>query len=349
MKKWDIFCNVVDNYGDIGVSWRLARQLANEFGQKVRLWVDDLESFRRINPDAADRDYSKGVEVRHWGKSFPEVEPADIVIEAFGCRLPENFVERMKEKKPVWINLEYLSAEDWVEDCHLLPSPRPPLVKYFFFPGFSKDTGGLILEKDLFERRGNFRKKIFWENLGLDPGDRLCISLFCYENPPIGNLFEAWEKGEREILCLVPEGKIASKTGSFSRGNLEVRIIPFVPQEEYDPLLWACDINFVRGEDSFVRGQWALKPFVWQIYPQEDETHFRKLNAFLDLYCRDLMVSDAVRAMWLAWNGKGDVALAWKAFLNAVPLLEAHGKHWADRLSGNNLVKNLVDFSNRKS
>ncbi|WP_187492385.1 elongation factor P maturation arginine rhamnosyltransferase EarP, partial [Pantoea agglomerans] len=22
---WDIFCTVVDNYGDIGVTWRLAR------------------------------------------------------------------------------------------------------------------------------------------------------------------------------------------------------------------------------------------------------------------------------------------------------------------------------------
>ena len=46
--SWDIFCTVVDNYGDIGVCWRLARQLAAEHGFAVRLWVDDLASFARL-------------------------------------------------------------------------------------------------------------------------------------------------------------------------------------------------------------------------------------------------------------------------------------------------------------
>ena len=42
---WDIFCTVIDNYGDIGICWRLARQLRVDDGQRVRLWVDDLTSF----------------------------------------------------------------------------------------------------------------------------------------------------------------------------------------------------------------------------------------------------------------------------------------------------------------
>ncbi|MBY0444112.1 MAG: elongation factor P maturation arginine rhamnosyltransferase EarP, partial [Burkholderiales bacterium] len=38
--RWDIFCRVIDNYGDIGVCWRLARQLSFEHGFAVRLMVD---------------------------------------------------------------------------------------------------------------------------------------------------------------------------------------------------------------------------------------------------------------------------------------------------------------------
>lgn len=353
MKRWDIFCNVIDNFGDIGVSWRLSRQLANEFGQKIRLWVDDLDSFRRINPEAeiVSIQHSKGVEVRRWEDPFPDVSPYEVVVESFGCRLPENFLERMKEKKPLWINLEYLSAEEWVKGCHLLPSPCPPLMKHFFFPGFFRETGGLILEKDLVERRQVFDKRDFWKKRDIEPDERLKVSLFCYENAQLDSLFAAWEKGKTGILCLVPEGKIASEVGSFSRGNLEVRVIPFVPQENYDHLLWACDINFVRGEDSFVRAQWAAKPFVWQIYPQQEEAHMKKLEAFLSLYCRGLedRAADAAKAMWLAWNGKGNVGPAWEAFLNSRDVIEVHGRHWANEISGNNLAMNLVDFSMRKS
>jgi len=366
-QNWDIFCNVVDNYGDIGFSWRLARQLANEYGQKVRLWVDDLSSFCRICPEGRmiETQHCKGVEVRHWGSPFPDVLPFDIVVESFGCRLPERYLEKMAQmpQKPVWVNLEYLSAEDWVRDSHGMPSPHPklPLVKYFFFPGFSRDTGGLLLEKDLLEQRDAFlndpdSRSNFWRELGVDPQGRTRISLFCYENPALDSLFGAWAEGEEAILCLVPEGRIVRQvkdffgSGPLSSGSLEVAVIPFVPQEKYDCLLWACDVNFVRGEDSFVRAQWAGKPFVWQIYPQEQAAHLKKLDAFLSRYCEELdsSAASAVGAMWQAWSGNGDAGSAWRNFIECRMELDAHGRSWAAQLSGNNLASNLLDFCRRR-
>lgn len=361
--NWDIFCNVVDNYGDIGVSWRLSRQLANEYGMNVRLWVDDLESFIRLCPEGkkVESQRLKGVEVRHWVYPFPEAIPGEVVIESFGCQLPESFVEKMAsmEKKPAWINLEYLSAESWVEDCHGMPSPRPPLVKHFFFPGFTQRTGGLILERDLLDRRREFRQgweQAYWQAQGLEPGERLKVSLFCYENPALESLLDAWSQGNESMLCLVPEGRISGAVkrflgnGSDSKGNLEVGFIPFVEQEKYDLLLWACDINFVRGEDSFVRAQWAQKPFIWQIYPQEGGAHLKKLDAFLDRYCEGLIESSsaALRRMWGAWNGMEDVGPAWASFSDARAELDAHGPTWAEAISGNNLAANLVAFVSGK-
>ncbi|MCK6396780.1 elongation factor P maturation arginine rhamnosyltransferase EarP, partial [Zoogloea sp.] len=172
--RFDLFCRVIDNYGDIGVCWRLARQLAAEHGHPVRLWVDDLRSLQPLLPESdpgATAQTQHGVEIRHWptatGEEFTENWSADaadavgdVVIEAFACELPPAFVAAMaaiatQARPPAWINLEYLSAESWAEDCHGLASPHPtlPLTKYFFFPGFGERSGGLLRESELLARR----------------------------------------------------------------------------------------------------------------------------------------------------------------------------------------------------
>ena len=376
----DIFCTVVDNYGDIGVCWRLAKQLSNEHGIAVRLWVDDLVSLRRlcpeINPELPAQ-HSHGVKIRHWSPAFPETAPAHLVIEAFACELPQSYVAAMaaQQHKPVWINLEYLSAEDWVADCHGLPSPHPslPLVKYFFFPGFTSQTGGLLLERDLLARRDAFQNDAqaitaYWQSLDMPPPkpDETRVSLFCYENPVLPELFTAWAAGSAPVCCLVPEGRTlpqvaaffgqtqAAPGDAFQRGNLEVRVLPFVEQERYDELLWACDINFVRGEDSCVRAQWAGKPFIWHIYRQHDGVHMQKLRAFMNLYCASLPpdAAQALHRLWEDWNGEpasGQAApaspgQAWNDFQSHRSMLRQHAYSWAQQLSASNLALKLLDF-----
>ena len=368
----DIFCNVIDNYGDIGVCWRLALQLATEHGLEVRLWVDDLGTFARLCPEAEvslEMQHCRGVEVRRWEYDFPAVQPADLVIEAFACKLPQSYIEAMaaQQHKPVWINLEYLSAEEWVESHHRLPSPHPtlPLTKYFFFPGFTGQTGGLLLERDLLARRDAFqgdlaRQQAFWRSVGTEmpAAETLKISVFAYENNALHGLFDAWAEGAQPVLCLVPEGRILPQAGqyfgdaapcagkAYSRGNLQVRVLPFIEQERYDELLWACDVNFTRGEDSCVRAQWAARPFIWHIYPQHDAVHWKKLHAFLNLYnaSLDVAASQAVQGLWKAWNQESGAGQAWPAFVEARVGLEHHAQRWARQLAGNNLALNLLDF-----
>lgn len=389
----DIFCTVVDNYGDIGVCWRLARQLANEHGAAVRLWVDDLKSLQRLCPkvDAAlDEQHCRGVEVLRWhqthGRGVPHAFPhpqsassqalarwgekvAELVIEAFACELPERYVAAMaaQEHKPVWINLEYLSAENWVEGCHKLPSPHPrlPLIKYFFFPGFTPQTGGLLLERDLIARRSAFQHDpraiaAFWQGLGVPQpqADELRVSLFSYENPALPELLHAWEEGAHYLTCLLPEGRALPQVAAYfgqehgragdvwQRGKLCVQVLPFVEQERYDELLWACDINFVRGEDSFVRAQWSGKPFIWQAYPQHDGVHMQKLRAFIVRYCAGLPpdAAQALQGLWEAWNGENGLPAGWNDFAVRQSMLLQHAQVWAQVLSGNSLVLNLLDF-----
>ena len=285
---WDIFCHVVDNFGDIGIAWRLARGLVAEHGLSVRLWVDDMQAFQRIwptvDPEAAEQS-CEGVTVRAWLTPFPATEPAQVVVEAFGCPLPESYLAAMSAQSPppVWINLEYLSAEPWVADHHGLPSPHPslPLTKYFFFPGYTPATGGLLAEANLDARRAAFTRSqipAFWRRFEMNPpeDDELRVSLFAYENPALPALLDAWAADERPVTCLVPEGRVIPQLAAWlsvaglragdahRRGALQLHILPFLDQDQYDHLLWACGLNFVRGEDSCVRAQWAARPLVWQ-------------------------------------------------------------------------------------
>ncbi|WOX06249.1 elongation factor P maturation arginine rhamnosyltransferase EarP [Microbulbifer pacificus] len=373
-KRWDIFCCVVDNYGDIGVTWRLARQLAAEHDQAVRLWVDEPAAFLRLCP-TADASLSSqridGVEVCHWSQDFPQVEVADVVIEAFACNLPASYIEAMAvgERKPLWLNLEYLSAEAWVAGCHVLPSPQAGgLQKFFFFPGFTEGTGGLLRERDLLTRRRAFQavpnaRRDFLAQIGVTPADdaRL-ISLFAYENAALADWLDALAVDTRPTLLLVPHGRIEgdlcrwlgvadTEPGSrWQRGNLQVQLLPFLSQHDYDRLLWSCDFNAVRGEDSFVRAQWAGRPLLWHIYQQEEGAHWDKLDAFLDLYCAGLspQAADAQKSLWHAWNGQGDMGAAW---VQAQAHIEEHSRYagdWCDeQVLRPDLASALVRFSGK--
>lgn len=371
-EHWDLFCSVVDNFGDIGVCWRLARQLAAEHAISVRLWVDDLHSAKRLVPSLDTGQACQrvdGVEIHRWDASFPAVEPGQVVVAAFACRLPEVFVEAMahRQPRPVWINLEYLSAESWVADCHALPSPHPrlPLVEHFFFPGFDGRTGGVLREADYAVRRAAFSVEGFRASLGLPPRapGELCVSLFSYENAGLAELLDCWSRGEHPVTCLVPEGRVLASLAPalgagrleagqrLGRGALSVQVLPFVEQRCYDALLWACDLNFVRGEDSFVRAQWAERPFVWHIYAQDEDAHLLKLDAFLERFCAGLDAGSgaALADFWHAWNREQGVAEAWPAFEAALPALSEHVERWAAQLeAAGELASKLVQFCKLK-
>jgi uncharacterized repeat protein (TIGR03837 family) len=372
--RWDIFCHVVDNFGDIGVCWRLARQLAGEYGLAVRLWIDDLAAFSRLCPEIrADQPEQRamGVEVRRWEGDFADAVPGDVVVETFACRLPDSFEAAMarRDPKPVWINLDHLSAEAWVAGYHALPSPHPrlPLTKYFFFPGFTEQTGGLLRESDLERRRQAFTaspaaRTQFLAQIGVPgamPADTLIVSLFSYENIALGNLLEVWSRSSQPVLCLVPLTRCQPELERFTQrrlavgdivraGCLTLCVIPFVPQPDYDRLLWSCDFNFVRGEDSFVRAQWAARPMLWHIYPQQENVHHAKLSAFLDAWCAGLpdAPAAAVREFSLAWNGVGPITdELWERWMGFFPILRQHAEEWQKKLiKQQDLCSRLVQF-----
>lgn len=368
--RCDIFCTIIDNYGDIGVCWRLARQLAGEFGVAVTLWVDDLTTFAKLAPalDPTRPCQSlDAVTVRHWQGEIEMPEPGDIVIEGFGCKLPAGFLQAMRERAvaPLWLNLEYLSAEAWIEDCHGLASVHPGtgLTQHFWFPGFTARSGGLLREGGLLAARDRFQRdaalqREFWTRIGVPEalGLSVRVSLFAYENPAIPGLLSALAESALPRLLLLPEGRalphVAAWAGRvlkpgdrFGRDSLSGVVLPLLVPEDYDRLLWGCELNAVRGEDSFVRAQWAGVPLLWHIYPQDEDAHWLKLEAFMARVENGAVMPALWAEAMRAWNrGDPDPAL-WRAVVADLPALAGPARCWSDELAAaQDLATKLMHF-----
>ncbi len=373
--RWDIFCRVIDNFGDIGVCWRLANILQQDYAQNVRLWVDEPQALAALEPSLnADLNHQTicGIEVCVWKDDFPTTRPGDlpnIVIEAFGCELPANYLQAMLDaaKQPIWINLEYFSAEPWVQGFHAMPSKQANgLDKSFFFPSVLPNTGGLMREADLLQRRDAFNDpttshQAWCKQWGLAKPlkNSFKISLFAYENNALESLFDIWSNStntDQPIEVYLPQGRLLTSAQAYfdrplhagdnlTQGNMTLHILPFLPQSEYDKLLWLCDLNFVRGEESMVRAQWASKPFIWHIYPTDDDAHWDKLNAFLAVYSEDLApaAKQALTEFMQGWNQQTLELQHWQNLSNQWASLQKHAHQWVNRLENlGELTSNLV-------
>lgn len=373
---WDIFCRVIDNYGDVGVCWRLACDLAGR-GDSVRLWIDEHSALRWLSDapaslwDAPPPWQHQGVRILPWALAenlapgqlatladlapAPPARPAprQVLIEAFGCEIPDAYLNALAQLAsgqagpanaigphpwPLWLNLEYLSAEPYVERMHRLPSPvmfgpAAGQSKTFFYPGLTPRTGGLLREPALAQRQAQFDATA-WRRAFLqtrpapaqaaNPIDQATqaswISLFAYEPACLPQWLRAWAQAAQPVQLLAAAGRsqawlrqcwqqlgwagaqqatASTPSTPSTQGALTVHWLPFMPQAQFDELLWACDLNIVRGEDSLVRALWAARPFLWHIYPQHDDAHHGKLQAFMDW----LQPPEHWRAALLQLNG----------------------------------------------
>ncbi len=297
--RWDIFCEMIDNLGDLGVCWRLACNLAAR-AQSVRLWIDNASSLAWMAPAGHG-----WVEVRAWPKHALElqtVEPGDVLVETFGCSPPPcslaHFFGADKDRAACvpdrpkrWINVEHLTAESFAERSHGLPSPvqhgpGKGRARHFFYPGFTQKTGGLLREVDLLQRKAQFHRLDWLAGMGIPHAGERLIALFCYEPAALAALLDHLAQDAQPTHLLVTADRSAAAVRHVlqresARGSLRIGFLPRLSQLDFDHLLWATDLNFVRGEDSLVRALWAGKPFVWQAYPQHDGVHHIKLEALL--------------------------------------------------------------------
>ncbi len=318
--RWVIFCRVIDNLGDAGVCWRLAKQLANEHSLAIDLVIDQPQVLNIFDTDLTRFQ----INIHSWDQA-EHLALGHVTIAAFACRLPAGYQQRLAQKQAKqqtnspqrnWFNLEYLSAESWADSTHLLTSTHASgATETFFMPGFTAKTGGLLREARFQHHQP---RQAIREQWGLD--NQFAVSLFCYANakvPALLTALDTWALQQHtKVVVLVNRSLHAALTtngllpdqpaSGTDSGRVTIQSFDFLTQDNYDNLLLACDLNFVRGEDSWVRAIWAGQPFVWQAYQQDSVTTLAKVEAYLKHWSREsgLPLQHPSAQAYLDWNGR---------------------------------------------
>lgn len=377
----DIFCEIIDNFGDIGVVYRISKELKKIFQNvRIRIVLNRIEEFKAINKKVKDVDYQEidgliCVTEKYVKENMKSFGVSDIFIEAFGCNVPEEYVKQAKENSKLWINLEYLSGEKWIEDFHLCESliDSKTLKKIFYMPGFSEKSGGVIIDSGFLERikygkenREEVFKKYFPE---IDLKNKFVGTVFSYEKN-FENLLETLKNYEKEtVLILMGEktqksfSEILKKNLTEDYGNIvkygKITMIysDFFSQEEYEEIISASDFNFTRGEDSFVRGIILGKPFMWHIYLQEEKAHMDKIKAFTERFKESIALSENEKNIMESYcnlledyndreknsleKGKEDFKIFFEKFEEIDIICEKYSKFLLEKC---NLVKKLYKY-----
>ena len=336
----DIFCQVIDNYGDVGVAYRLAREFKRVYpNKKLRFVINQIEELNLIRK-------SENIEVILY-KDISKIEnSADLIIESFGCEIPKEYMDKALKKSKLIINLEYFSAEKWVDDFHLQESfLGGNLKKYFFIPGLSEKSGGILLDNEFLERKKKVEanKEYYLEKFEIKEKYDLIGSVFSYEKN-FDSLIEELKKLDKKIILLILSEKTQKNfIKYFDNGNNYDKIkfvkLPFFTYDKYEELLALCDFNLVRGEDSFVRALLLGKPFLWHIDPQDENTHIKKLESVLEKYCSN---NKELKQTFINYNiNKDDFSYFFKNFKE----IEKYNKNYANYLIKNcNLMEKLINF-----
>ncbi len=346
-----IFCRVIDNFGDAGVTWRLAKRL-RDLGLAVTLVIDAVDVLAKLvhelDPAASDATV-RGIRIADWDAFEAEVSRGDLsriggvwpslVLETFGCRLPDAVEAGLCDgRERLWVNLDYLSAEAWVEGSHMVWGLHPtlPVKKLWFFPGFTDKTGGLLIEDGLDEARRAFDAPAWKRAHGLKAGLRT-LFFFAYPVNAVDRLAAGLKAAGEPLNIMLAPGEAGEMLGRLLEDDARLHLVrlPFVPQEAFDDILRAADGAIIRGEDSFVRAQLAGTPLLWAVYPTEDKAHEIKLEAWLERFQEAWPEGDGFEAYRAAARHWVDGTLEpgeVKAWLEGLPVQKRAAEAWRDSL-----------------
>lgn len=343
-----ILCQVIDNYGDAGFCLRLARSLAAR-----EIQVSILSDRPEILFELMDDHEKQAIPVAQASQANSFTPSGSVsVIHPFGTSAPSPTIRAAEEKLRAsypdapWLIVDYLSAEPWIDDFHLSKSLHPTsgAESLYIYPGFSKQSGGVILDLDISKKPASHKTISATQK----PEVFNRIFCFCYEKAPLKQFSQALLKGQTLHIPAKPDRRFRAKLGDQNQAPY-IQTIDFVPQSQFDNILGAYDFVFVRGEDSFLRAQLLGLPLVWQIYPTPDKAHWAKLEAFYERYSENL-TPDAratLWQMWCIWNGQVETSnqmkTVWSNVCNNEKELIQNAKNWSSRLKqGKNLVEEII-------
>ena len=346
MKIWHIFSRKIDNFGDIAISLRLSQQLSTQINCQIILFTEFNNTLKTFVPHAKinSKAFNIGrLEIKDIDQDFNMINHPTHIINVFNISIPNSYFNKISNSTR-YIIYEYLSAEKWVEGFHLKLSvtKHEHLKKIFFFPGFTKKTGGLLIEQEVNQE---IKKSLNFFYKKDNSIGTYSFSIFAYSHTDIDNFLNVIDDLKIHVNLYIPEIMLCNKKVSKYKFSHLIRY-PFLSFEDFDTLLVNCDINFVRGEDSLVRAIYSGKPFIWQPYVQENHTHLGKLNAFIDLYFSGLR-EPLFTIISVAFNEWAFGRLSLSSLNDFIENIDELQKYYLDQslanISQKSVINNLIE------
>ena len=360
-----ILCKVVDNFGVIGVTFRMASHLKKiNPSNTVNLIVDNLEAFKKIYSQVdASKKYQivNGINVYDWNafdlcyasfsndkeKAVLSSERLGVILECFQCGRPgwleKILFEDELEKTVHIIMIDYLTAEAYAEDFHLLKSltRRAKVQKVNFMPGFTDKTGGLIIDD-------GWKEAVSYNKDGP-------VLFFTYDKDFSG-VVRALKKS-RFTTILLAQGKGKASFEKAWNENIKnenhpvkLEVLDYLDLYEWDEMLKKCSVLFIRGEETLSRSCLSGIPFIWHAYPQSDEYQLVKVQALLEKMKNYFSTADflCIEKLMLAFNQTktaDDIEKYTDEFLQRIEVLREGYKNFSIDLRKNGeLCSNLMTF-----
>jgi len=355
-----LVCEVLDNFGDAGITWRLACLLADEWHARITIAIDQPALLQLWHQKRRDRQPCD-IKVTKLQDARTTDQPPDLLIAMLGSTVPPAIRAQILAHRVSWVRYEYLTAEPWIDEFHGRSSVKPDdgATEWFYYPGYTSLSGGLLREKNLLAQLRRFtsadpaasgNRSAWMQANKLDsPADHFRVCLFGYAEPSTHHLLESLLALPRPISIFIAQSLAGGL--ALDTSDPRLRVHQWLDQPDFDCLLASCDLSIVRGEDSWLRAQWTGQPMFWQPYRQADAGHLNKLAAFLDrlLAGAEPGAARAIRQAMMCLNDGSDgrdwpnALPAWFDHLSQIRQIH---RAWRDELAlQTTLGERLLSFS----
>ncbi|MDD5455967.1 MAG: elongation factor P maturation arginine rhamnosyltransferase EarP [Candidatus Margulisbacteria bacterium] len=372
----DIFCQVVDNYGDAGYSYRLARALKlHRTDRQVRLFINELHTLAQLLPEldvTRAQQNIEGVDIiiinDQLVKRIQHLQFASLIIESLSSPVPEVFRKQVYSQSQLIFILEHLTAEPAFEAMHGLSAPTGyDIPRYLIAQGLTAKSAGILIEANLPETvRAASGKQLKWRQkwlkpyadiLPFEPETAKTGSLFSYDHDFSSLLCVLQKEIETYVLFILgdlsqqvmrealnQEKAIWLRPDAANLGSIYILFPEMFSQQDYDLLLFTMDFNMVRGEDSLARAILSGKPFLWQAYDQGENYQLVKVNALMQVlenYAENSLVFKNYAELTRAYNWRFSITHCEQPQENYCYFFKnfATIQRWLNRLRGDLLAQ----------
>ncbi len=282
----DFYVDVIDNFWDMGFAYHIAQRLVERKPEvKIRFFSHDKNLFDQISQN----DVSTNITYFDESEKY-SLASSRIIYNFFDKKLDEKYLKSFDFEIQIY-NFTYFMMHKWCQNLHNTSYTTHNLTIRHLVPSLLFDTFWVVIpeQKNIFSRDEIANKyNISQENIS-----KKWVGVFCY-GETFSKIEKEFETFDDTLFFIFDE-----RNRSHAKNALNM---PFLPMQEYYDLMQSFDANIVRGENTLVAGVMTQKPFLWDIYKENNGQHSYKIDEFGAFLRKEFSLSGEYSEMFKEFN-----------------------------------------------